>query len=185
MKKCSVCQQFKDLSLFSKNKKSYDGAGSMCRKCANEYSKLWRKNNEEKVKAYKERYSGRYNGRYKISYSDKKDYFRKYYREKRSRDSLFVLKNRYRNRLWCTLNKKSNSSLNILGCQWDELLVHLLLSLSKNERIKYLRDNKDYHIDHIIPLASAECDEDFLILNHYTNLQLLKAEDNIRKGSRW
>jgi hypothetical protein len=41
-----------------------------------------------------------------------------------------------------------------------------------------------WHIDHIIPLASAETEEDIYRLSHYTNLQPLWAEDNWRKNSK-
>jgi hypothetical protein len=42
----------------------------------------------------------------------------------------------------------------------------------------------EWHIDHIIPLASADTEEEVLKLYHYTNLQPLWAIDNIRKGSK-
>ena len=37
------------------------------------------------------------------------------------------------------------------------------------------------HIDHIIPLATAQTEYDVYKLCHYTNLQLLNAEDNLKK----
>lgn len=42
-----------------------------------------------------------------------------------------------------------------------------------------------WHIDHIIPLASAKNIEELYKLNHYTNLQPLEAKENMRKGSRY
>jgi hypothetical protein len=42
-----------------------------------------------------------------------------------------------------------------------------------------------WHIDHIIPLSSAKGDLDQLKkLCHYTNLQPLWAEDNLKKSNR-
>jgi hypothetical protein len=41
-----------------------------------------------------------------------------------------------------------------------------------------------YHVDHIIPIVTASSVEDVYRLNHYTNLQLLKASDNLSKSDR-
>lgn len=43
---------------------------------------------------------------------------------------------------------------------------------------------KNVNIDHIIPLATAKNEEDVMKLCHYSNLQLLKAKDNIEKGAK-
>ena len=41
-----------------------------------------------------------------------------------------------------------------------------------------------WHIDHIIPTCTAKTEEDLIRLNHYTNLQPLWAEENLKKGSK-
>lgn len=41
-----------------------------------------------------------------------------------------------------------------------------------------------YHIDHIIPISCAKTEEDVIKLNHYSNLQPLTEEDNLKKGSK-
>ena len=43
---------------------------------------------------------------------------------------------------------------------------------------------RDIHIDHIIPLSSAKTEEEVYRLCHYTNLQPLWAEENLKKGNR-
>ena len=40
------------------------------------------------------------------------------------------------------------------------------------------------HIDHIIPIISADSEQRILELNHYTNLQWLTEQDNLIKGSK-
>ena len=42
----------------------------------------------------------------------------------------------------------------------------------------------EWHLDHIIPLCTAKNEDEVLLLNHYTNLQPLWAEDNLRKGGK-
>jgi hypothetical protein len=56
MKTCTKCKEEKDKSYFSKDSKSKDGRSYYCKKCLNENSKKWKKNNEEKNKDYKKRY---------------------------------------------------------------------------------------------------------------------------------
>jgi hypothetical protein len=42
----------------------------------------------------------------------------------------------------------------------------------------------DWHIDHIVPLASAETEEELETLFYYTNLRPLWAHENMSKGSK-
>lgn len=42
----------------------------------------------------------------------------------------------------------------------------------------------EWHIDHIIPLSSANTEEELISLCHYSNLQPLWGEDNIRKSNK-
>ena len=78
--------------------------------------------------------------------------------------------------------KKKQKGEEIYGCTVNELIEHLIKTYENNynERWdwKYL---KDVHVDHIIPLASANTEEDVKKLCYYTNLQLLKAKDNLDK----
>lgn len=63
--------------------------------------------------------------------------------------------------------------------------------LLENAKIRYpnfkpedFLENNKYHIDHKIPLATAKSKEDIIKLCHYTNLQLLTAEDNMKKHDK-
>jgi hypothetical protein len=41
-----------------------------------------------------------------------------------------------------------------------------------------------WHVDHIVPLASAKTIDGIIRLNHYTNLRPLWASDNLKKGTQ-
>jgi hypothetical protein len=47
-----------------------------------------------------------------------------------------------------------------------------------------LENYGEWHLDHIIPLATATTREDVVRLNHYTNFQPLWAKDNLSKGAK-
>lgn len=76
---------------------------------------------------------------------------------------------------------KRSKSQQILGCTWPELVAHIE---SKFQPGMTWENRGEWHIDHIIPLATAETEADIVRLNHYTNLQPLWAEDNLRKSDK-
>jgi hypothetical protein len=41
-----------------------------------------------------------------------------------------------------------------------------------------------WHLDHIIPLASAKSEKELINLNHYTNFQPLWALENMKKSNK-
>ena len=46
-------------------------------------------------------------------------------------------------------------------------------------------DNRNkWHIDHVIPLSSANTEEEVLNLCHYTNLQPLWVKENLEKSNK-
>jgi hypothetical protein len=82
-------------------------------------------------------------------------------------------------------HKKSRKTIEIVGIEYDGLYKHLCESFELNYGIPrgYI-DWKDVHIDHIIPLSSANSEEAIYKLCHYRNLQLLYAEDNLEKSNK-
>lgn len=107
--------------------------------------------------------------------------------EKRMRnDAVYALKNRTRNLIKESLKRggytKGTKTQNIVGCSFEHLWSHLLRTWEKNYGRPW--NGEPYHIDHIIPLATAKTEEDIIKLCHYTNLQMLTPKDNLIKGSR-
>lgn len=76
---------------------------------------------------------------------------------------------------------KTSKSQEIIGCDWESLKSHI-----ENQFVDGMSwDNRNqWHIDHIVPLASAKTPEDVVRLNHYSNLRPLWAIDNLKKGAK-
>jgi hypothetical protein len=113
---------------------------------------------------------------------------KRYERWKRrwNNDELFAMKVRIRNLVRNTFRKSGHTkpekrTEEILGCNYDSLKLHL-----ESQFVEGMSwDNRgEWHIDHKIPLATANTVEELIKLSHYTNLQPLWGEDNIRKGCK-
>lgn len=159
----------------------------------------WLKLNRPKRNEINLRYSRRHAQeiriRRKLQYSRHRAriraYFKRYlptYRKRqRSLNPVFMLVERMRSRIRAVLAKvpvrKSNRTVELIGCTPDRLRVHLesLFLPGMSWEVRHL-----IHIDHKRPLASfdlrdpAQQREAF----HYTNLQPLWATDNRRKAAK-
>lgn len=128
--------------------------------------KKWEENNKEKVKTYRQ-----------------KDYL------KRKNDPLLLFKDNIRKNIGNSFRKKklkkNKKTEEILGCKTDFFINYLIETYEKNYNEKWNWEYlKKVHIDHIKPLAIAKNEEEVINLCHYTNLQLLKSEDNLQKNNR-
>jgi hypothetical protein len=76
---------------------------------------------------------------------------------------------------------KPYNTLSLLGADIQTVKAHIEKQF---EPWMNWENHGEWHIDHIMPLASAKTEEDMVKLCHYTNLQPLKASDNISKKDR-
>lgn len=88
-------------------------------------------------------------------------------------------------------NYKSGSAVRDLGCSIKEFKKYIENKFYINPKTEETMSWDNYgiygwHIDHIIPLVNFDLTnrEELLKACHYTNLQPLWAEDNLRKGSK-
>jgi hypothetical protein len=113
------------------------------------------------------------------------EYARKYYNKRIKTDIQFKLSKSLRNRLKEAVKDgaKSGSAVSDLGCSIDEFKLYIE-NLFK-DGMSWNNWGK-WHLDHIIPLSSVDLTvrENVLKVCHYTNIQPLWAEDNIRKGCK-
>jgi glycerol-3-phosphate dehydrogenase len=59
-KKCYRCKEVKELTFFCKNSAQKSGYSGECKKCKSALTKIWCKNNPDKVKAYEKKSKARY-----------------------------------------------------------------------------------------------------------------------------
>jgi hypothetical protein len=115
------------------------------------------------------------------------NYKKQYEKEKREIDPIYRLSMNVRNRInkFLKLNNitKQNKTFDIVGCSPKFLKEHIENQFKEGMSLHLI--GKRIHIDHIIPLSFAKTEEEILKLCHYTNLQPLWAEDNLKKGSNY
>lgn len=107
-------------------------------------------------------------------------------KEKMKNDYFFRLKHNIRTLIRkSTQNQfttKSKKTIEILGCSFDEFKSYLESKF--DEKMNWENQGTYWHMDHIIPISSAQTEEDVYRLNHYTNFQPLYWEDNLKKSNK-
>jgi hypothetical protein len=199
-KVCTKCLVEKKLSDFNKMSKVTCGVRSYCRECQKIESKKYRLKNKEKIKEYntkwnkenQEYYKKYFEEYYIVNYEkekerklkwsrENKEYSNNYQKQRKKEDVLFRLMSDMRNSINRYLKYKSQKTFDIVGCSPEFLKEHLETQFTDG----MTWDNRsEWHIDHIIPLSSAKTGDELYKLCHYTNLQPLWAEDNLKKSNK-
>lgn len=108
-----------------------------------------------------------------------------YCKSKRGSDPVFAMRARLRCLIGNSIKNggysKRSRTQEILGCDWNAFKSHIEANFLPG--MTWANRNQ-WHIDHVLPLASAAHEDDVVALNHFTNLQPLWALDNIRKGAK-
>lgn len=191
MKKCTKCNIEKELSEFYVYKIKQDQTilfHSRCKFCFTAEIKIryHAKSIEERQKTYS-------NSKRVRKYISKHNEWKM---NKLHTDNLFKLKANLRTLIRSALNrknyKKSTKTDSILGCSYEEFKVYLESKFKSwmnwdnygNKKGIAKEINFSWDIDHIIPIKSANTEEEVLKLNHYSNLQPLCSftNRNIKKG---
>ena len=205
MKQCTKCKEVKELTEFSKNGWLKNGLQSQCKYCVKSYyqankdkfksrSKAYREANKDKIKAEKKAYceanKDKIKAINKAYYQANKDkikarvkaYSNKYVKQKRKTNDLFRLQCRLRARTSAAFKaqgySKNTKTQQMLGVEWEVAKAHIERQFKKGMSWS---NHGEWHIDHIIPLASAKTEAELIKLCHYRNLQPLWAEENLSK----
>ena len=159
----------------------------------NEYSKKYYENNKAVWKEYYAEYNQVNAEKIKTQQKEWRDshkeyrneYAKEYNKTRKETDEIFYFKVRVRDLIIKSFKRKKlykkETTESILGCNLDFFHDYLLKTFESNYGYKW-DGIEDVHIDHIIPLATATTEEEIIKLCHYTNLQLLKAKDNLEKN---
>lgn len=105
--------------------------------------------------------------------------------ERRKTDPVHAMREVARTRVRHALNnkgfKRQAKTAAMIGCSWEHLKYHIeskfLPGMSWDNR-------KLWEVDHIIPISSANTEEDIIKLSHFSNLQPLWKEDNRSKSDK-
>jgi len=214
-KKCTKCGEVKSLDEFGNSKCRKDGKQYKCKVCCKEYQinnkekisqyrKDYRKENKDSIKSSKQLYYSNnkekikeYSKEYYKFNQEKIDKKKKEWRDKNRRkinkyknlrkekDPLFKLSGNIRRLLLQSLKnqgyKKNTKTYNILKCDFN-FFMKWINSIASNGHTYGIGD---LHLDHVIPISLAETEDEAYLLNHYSNYQLLSADENIVKGNRY
>jgi hypothetical protein len=143
------------------------------------YYKNYRKNNKEilktRSKSYREKNKEKINSYFKYLYKNDSNY--KIYKTIKRRILLAIKEQKA---------IKNLRTLVLIGCSLEQLKQHLELKFQSNMNW----DNHGihgWHIDHIKPLSSFDLtnEEEQKKAFHYTNLQPLWWQDNLKKSDRY
>lgn len=189
--------------------KSEWNSKNVCMDCRKEYLKEWYETNKDKLNEYSKEYY-KTNKEYKKEY--KKEYYKtnkdkikenskEWYeknkdklKEKIKNDPILSFKHKIRIFINQSIKrggyKKNSRSEKVLGCTFAFLKKYLKQTAINNGYLDFdikefiNNNNGKYHIDHIKPLSLARSEQEIIHLNHYTNLQILLAQDNLSKSNK-
>jgi hypothetical protein len=154
-----------------------DNYRSIC-KCCDKKARLERRcRNLAKEKEYRKNYY----------YANRLEEIRKsseYERKRVKTDPNFKLRKILRQRIRKLIKNKSGSAVRDLGCSIEEFRKHIE---SKFKEGMTWENHGKWHLDHIKPLSLFNLldREQFLQACHFTNLQPLWAEENLKKSDKY
>jgi hypothetical protein len=110
---------------------------------------------------------------------------RKWQNNKRATDPIFMLKKDISSRIRESFKykncRKNSKTSKILGCSYKFFASYIEARFAEGMS---WNNRSEWHIDHIVPLASAKTKSDLIKLNHFSNLRPLWARDNIIKSDK-
>ena len=155
-----------------------------------EYNKKYYKNNTEKVRNLNKNWYNLNKEKHKENnkiWTEKnitkiREYYNNRIKEQRKTDPLKKLIFNVRTRIYSVLRNKTKTSFEIVGCSPEFLKEYIEKQFTEDMSWELM--GQHIHIDHIIPLSSANTEEEIYKLCHYTNLQPLWVEDNLKKSNK-
>lgn len=192
MKYCIQCKVNKPRDLFYKRLASPDNLSRLCKVCIKINRKVHYSKNKSKILKQKSKYyqnnSDIIKLKRKVYVEDNRDKINKLqndYDKRRIREEpMYRLRRSLKTRCYQAFKRNNWQKLGtqrLLGCSVDVAFNHIEGLFQEGMSWD---NHGEWHIDHKIPLASAETEYELINLCHYKNLQPLWALDNILKSDK-
>ena len=202
VKICNKCGESKSISEFVKNEYCKDGHRGYCKVCDNyDKRKIVNKKKVSDPVKFKEKIKGyikKDNYIIKRKIRDKERSKTEAYKErKRKLYKINILDPVYKMKLMVKqLTRKafkqnrfdkSNSTINIIGCSYEEFKIYIEKQFEDwmewdNHGIYTGNYNETWQIDHIEPISNGITKDEVVRLSHYTNLRPLCSKLNLEKS---
>lgn len=188
-KHCNKCNTTKPIDNFSKDSYRKDGYRSHCKSCCSITRKFYnerddiKQKRQQKSKLYYQENRDIIRKKSKIYEKTNRDKINTRRKERRNTDPLYRLSENIRAMIRKSLsrNKQSYITTDIIGCSFEEFKLHIEQQFISGMTWE---NRSEWHLDHIIPISSAQTVDDIIRLNHYTNLRPLWAIDNLKKSNK-
>ncbi len=172
-KLCVRCKRLKPIAQFCKRTAAKDGLSSWCRLCYREHRQKTKEKYRERCRLYNERNKERRLERLKRWKENNPERSKQYVIEWRRR-------NVERHRVNKAAGERARTSAKLKSTPvWADLSeIRRFYELASEMTAK---TGVSHHVDHIVPLRSR------LVCGFHSqdNLQVIPANDNVKKGNRW
>jgi len=177
MKQCTKCKETKQLTEFSRSKKSKDGRHSHCKSCRSDY----RKRNKEKITEYMRGYREKNYDTWLVKH---RDYQRKRYQEEPAYRLANIVSATVRHAL--AGRQKTKKTFEALPYTPQQLKEHLESQFQPG--MSWDNYGSHWDVDHIYPQSLLPYDSldhpNFLKCWALKNLQPLGKIENIKKSNK-
>lgn len=188
-KECQKCGISKSVEDFHKDSSRKDGYHPYCKSCKNKLRRKHYKQNKEKTLEQNKKWARENPKKAQKWAKENPEYYRNYHRkwrkERYKNDLEFKLKCIGRSRIYSALQGKykDETFIGLIGCTTKELIEHLESQF--DEKMSW-ENHGEWHIDHIKPCDAFDLsnEEERFKCFHYSNLQPLWAQENLRKGAK-
>jgi hypothetical protein len=200
--KQSLIQKAKEYNILNKEKRKINYQKN--KEIINTKRRINYQKNKERIKQvkkiYREKNRIKINEKNKLYKSKRKKYvltkeqkikknewMKIYNKERKKTDLLFYFSSNVRTLINSSFKRgknnfrKNSKTETILGCKIEDFRKYIQ---SKFKKGMTLENQGEWHLDHIIPLATAKTEEDIIRLNHYTNFQPMWATENLSKSDK-
>jgi hypothetical protein len=174
LKTCTKCGVEKAVVMFAKNNRLKSGYASDCKDCRNNYRLNWDNSNREHRRTLTQKW--RNDNRSHVNLTCQQ------YRKTYLNHIISTMRSRIHSAIKNASYSKKQSTICALGIDYKKYCEYLSNKFVNGMTLENY--GSVWHIDHIIPLASAKSEQELIKLLHYTNTQPLFAKDNLSKGAK-